>query len=126
MKKRSHNRHIHGVAVGGMEEQRLTAEVTTQERNSVLRALGSVIYAVRLPDNVVKIGHTGNLASRSQRLGTNELLAFRPGTYADEQQIHRGLTDHRHHGREYYHPTPEVLALVNGMRDELGLDAITG
>lgn len=125
MRKRGRNQHIHGIAGNGSQTQRLTAVATIEDRNQILRALGSVVYAVRVPGQVIKIGCTSDLATRAQALGAEEILAFKPGEYADEQLIHSGLVAHRHHGREYYHPTPEVLAVVNEMRDDLGLDPVT-
>lgn len=43
-----------------------------------------------------------------------------PGTYEDEQELHRQLADHLHHGREWYYPTPGVFAVVNDLRARLG------
>jgi hypothetical protein len=124
MRKRSHHHHSHAVLANGTDASRVTASVTTRERNEALRALGSVVYAARLPDDIIKIGYTTDLATRLLALGADDILAFKPGSYADEQQLHRALVEHRHHGREHYHPTPEVLAVINDMRDLLGLDPI--
>jgi hypothetical protein len=123
--KRHRSRHVHGVVTNSSDTQRLTAVATVEDRNQILRALGSVVYAVRVPGRVIKIGCTADLATRAQALGAEEILAFKPGEYADEQLIHSGLVAHRHHGREYYHPTPEVMAVVNQMREDLGLDPAT-
>ena len=90
-------------------------------RAAALRALGEVVYAVRCGD-VIKIGHTANLAIRVNHLHADEVLAFVPGTRDDEQQLHARLADHGHHGREWYYPTPGVLAVVNEMRERLGLE----
>ncbi len=87
--------------------------------------LGAVIYAARLPDGVIKIGCTSNLGVRMWQLGAGTtLLGFRPGLRPEELQLHRTLRAHVHHGREYYHPTPEVMAVVNEMRDTLGLEPV--
>lgn len=98
-------------------EKRLT-------RASALRALGPVVYAVRVGP-LIKIGHTANLARRFNELHADEVLAFVPGTTSDEQAIHDELTEHAHRGREWYRPTNEVLAVINGMRDRLGLLPVT-
>src|SRR4051812_35828898 len=80
------------------------------------------IYAVRLLDGTVKIGCTGDLVARRRTLGIGaEILGFVPGDFEDEQAIHATLRPHRARGREYYHPTPAVLAVVNEMRDCFGL-----
>lgn len=59
-------------------------------RAQALRALGEVVYAVRVGD-VIKIGHTTDLAKRVNQLHATEILAFMPGTLADEQAIHARL-----------------------------------
>ena len=97
---------------------------------AALRQLGPVVYALRLSDGVIKIGFTRNLESREhgvrrQSGNATELLAFQPGTYDDEQAIHARLTEHVAHGREYYHPVPEVLAAVNEMRDALNMPQLS-
>jgi hypothetical protein len=92
-------------------------------RTEALRSLGPVVYAVRVGD-LVKIGHTGNLAKRMNSLKADDVLAFAPGTKTEEQAIHERLRDHRHHGREWYFPTPGVMTVVNEMREALGLDPI--
>lgn len=92
-------------------------------RGAALRALGAVVYAVRVGD-VIKIGHTTDLANRVSGLHADEVLAFAPGTYDDEQELHARLTEHLHHGREWYYPTPAVLAVVNEMRERLGLEPV--
>jgi len=92
---------------------------------SALRALGPIVYAVRLTDGLIKIGHSADFAQRRRCIGghSSEMLAVIPGaTRADEQAIHAQLTDHVHHGREYYNPTPGVLQVVNRMREQIGLD----
>lgn len=102
-------------------------------RRKIMDALGPVVYAVRLTDGTVKIGHTRRFGDRLRALkhysGQDvELLAFRPGTYNDEQAIHEALAPHRveltERAREWYHPTPEVMAVVNEMRGELNMPPI--
>lgn len=92
-------------------------------RTAAMQALGEVVYAVRV-GNTIKIGHTADLGSRFTHLKADEMLAFRAGTYADEQDIHADLVEHLARGREWYHATPEVLAVVNAMRDELALPPV--
>lgn len=89
-------------------------------RYAALRSVGEVVYAARVGDTI-KIGHTTNLANRLSKIAADEVLAFCPGTYADEQELHGRLVEHLHHGREWYYPTPGVLAVVNEMRETLGL-----
>ena len=91
-----------------------------------LSSLGEVLYAVRTPDGLVKIGHTRNMRNRMHTvvLGETEVLAFKFGTRADELAIHRQLAPHVARGREWYHPTPEVMALVNSWREALGRESL--
>ena len=80
-----------------------------------LRALQAgerVVYAMRLPDGVIKIGCCKDLANRSSMLH-GQILGFRFGDFEDEKAIHATLVKHRARGREYYRPTPEVMAVVN-------------
>ena len=98
-------------------------DTRTISRGAALKAVGAVVYAVRVRD-LVKIGHTADLANRVSGLHATEVLAFRPGTRDDEQAIHAQLVDHLAHGREYYRPTPEVMAVVNDMRERIGLEPV--
>lgn len=92
-------------------------------RSEAMRSLGEVVYAVRVGE-VVKIGHTADLAQRCWTLRASEVLAFVPGTRADEQALHDRLAAHLHHGREWYYPTPGVVEVVNEMRERLGLQPL--
>lgn len=87
-----------------------------------------VVYAIRTGNGLIKIGHTVNLVERFQHMakrdGAREILGFRLGTYADEQDLHARLRSHLHHGREWYYPVPEVMAVVAEMREALGLPAL--
>jgi hypothetical protein len=80
-----------------------------------------VVYALRLLDGIIKIGCTRDLPKRRTAYDRSEILAFRFGDEQDEQAIHATLIPHRARGREYYHPTPEVLAVVNDMRSDFNL-----
>lgn len=96
-------------------------------RSPVLHALtggGHVVYALRLPDGAIKIGCSKNLANRASGLH-GQILGFMPGDFDDEQAIHDALKPHRAHGWEYYHATPEVLAVVNRMRERFDLVPLT-
>lgn len=109
------------VSLGGVPrpERRLT-------RTAASAALGSVIYVARLDGDLVKVGHTADLVGRVRALrwytqaAQVELLAVLPGTADDEAELHRRLESHRARGREYYHPAPEVMAVVNDMRAQMG------
>jgi hypothetical protein len=114
--RRGSFRELHDVPGSGV----MHLEVS---RTEALAAVGPVVYALRCGDTI-KIGHTKNLVWRIYKLHADELLAFRPGVLEDEQAIHADLLEHLHHGREWYRPTPAVMAVVNEMRAELGLDPV--
>jgi hypothetical protein len=88
------------------------------EALAALRGIG-LIYAIWTPSGQIKIGYTENIWRRRRWLG-GEVIAFMPGNSSAERAIHARLVDHRHHGREWYYPTPGVLAVVNEMREALG------
>ena len=91
---------------------------------ALAREIGPCVYFLRTTDDLVKVGHTANVAERKRGLtadGWRSLLAVVPGTREDEQRIHAQLALHLARGREYYRPAPEVLALVNSIRDRLGV-----
>lgn len=103
-------------------------------RTEAMAAIGAVVYAARLADGKVKIGWTERFDLRLHWLKHYvkqdvELLAFRVGTYEDEQALHELLAPHRALGvdylnaREYYEPTNAVMVVVNEMRTALGLAA---
>lgn len=93
-------------------------------KREALNLIGPSLYAIWLPAiQAVKIGHSSNPYNRLKSItsatgGKGHLLAIVPGsTRDDEQAIHDGLPDSdRAKGREYYRPTPAVLAVVNKMR----------
>jgi hypothetical protein len=80
----------------------------------------SMLYACRLPDGLIKIGCSRDISQRRKWL-RGEMLGFMPGEFSDELAIHHSLADSVARGREYYHPTPAVLSVVNEMRQSLGL-----
>lgn len=80
----------------------------------------SVVYAMRMPDGVIKVGVSVNLANRSYQLH-GQILGFRLGTIEDERELHARLKPYRARGREYYKPAPAVMNVVNELRDEFGL-----
>jgi hypothetical protein len=85
----------------------------------------SVVYAIRLADGIIKIGCTSNFRKRRRDFGAaTRLLGFQFGEVADEKRIHTQLRQHRARGREYYHPVPEVMDIVNSMRQSLGIDTL--
>lgn len=122
-------RHFTGLTRDLTKRQPVTAE---QDRKRViaesLRDLRGVevVYAIRCPDGLIKIGYTSDLPARRRQLTSDPaaILAVKPGTYDEEQQVHADLRASCARGREYYHPTPEVLGYVNTIRAGYGLGPI--
>lgn len=85
-----------------------------------------LVYAIKMPDGIIKIGWTKNISERRRPLTTDydAILAVLPGSYDDEQAIHDRLAKHVARGREYYHPHAEVLACVNELRSKVGVEPI--
>ena len=100
--------------------------VLPPRRREALALLGPVVYAVRA-GSFVKIGYTGNLGTRLRSMGSTKVLAFKPAKgFADELAIHERLSGHALKGREWYSPTdPAVIAIINEMREPLGLPLLT-
>lgn len=92
----------------------------------IVNLAGPIIYAARTRDGLIKIGVSAHMDTRLRQIGVtnDDILGFMPGDRAAELAIHRRLRAHRHHGREWYYPTPEVLAVVNEMRTAMGLEPI--
>ena len=127
--RHAHARHFGGTTRDLNKRAAVTAEQDRQRL--ILEALRElkgieVIYAIRCPDDLIKIGHTTNRTARRRHFDTDPaaILAVKQGTYDEEQRVHSELRASCARGREYYHPTPDVLAFINGIRGECGLDPI--
>jgi hypothetical protein len=108
--------------------KRVKGEKAAQSRaiTALVGQLDSVIYAVRFPDGVIKIGYSTNFAQRlrSFRAKGGEVLGFMAGDFEAERAIHSGLVQHRARGFEYYRPEAPVLDVVNTMRAEWNLPPV--
>lgn len=94
------------------------------DRAEALRSIigdAQVVYALRLHDGIIKIGCTSDLRVRRNDYRGSEIIGFAFGDYELEAEIHALLTDHVARGREYYHPTPDVIEVVNEMRESFGM-----
>lgn len=103
---------------------RTTLGTRERDRAQALRAIlggRSVVYALRLADGIFKIGCSRDVRRRRNHYRGSEIVAFRFGDRDDEQAVHRRLRASVARGREYYRPTPEVLAVINDMRRDFGL-----
>jgi hypothetical protein len=89
-------------------------------RTQALASLPPVVYFMRMPDGIIKIGHSGDMAHRMSVLG-GELLAFTPGDRTDERAHHKRFAHCLDHGREWFRPEPDLITYVNDLRAGLGL-----
>jgi hypothetical protein len=98
--------------------------VVSASRTQMLTQLGPVVYVIATHDGLVKIGFSSNLGRRyGNYAGMGQLVAWEPGATLDhEAEILDLLAPHVARGREWFHPTPEVLEVVYGMRRNLGID----
>ena len=118
MSKRS--RYVHPEVI---DQDTPVGAVTSLRAVSSL--VGPVLYAVRVGDTI-KFGYTEAAYERLRKFPDfrSNVLALRPGTRADETALHRSLRPHIAHGREHYHPTPEVVEIVNEWRAALNLEPV--
>lgn len=83
------------------------------------------LYCLSTRQGAVKIGISVNVGLRLGNIGyggTDRLLAFRPGTRAEEQAIHDDLMEYAlPYEREYYYPTNEVIGVAIAMSEHLNL-----
>lgn len=108
-------------------------EIPPQSRRAAAiqyhEVVGNVLYALRFKDGTIKLGCTGRIDSRLAHFYhidgcTPEVLAIKPGSFEDEQAVHGLLVDHLDHGREWYRPDPEVWAVINGWRTDVGMEPL--
>ena len=113
------------IRIKGSGARHLHAELQrpARRRTETLNELGPVLYAFRTRDGLIKFGFSKHLAQRAASFGgLDAILAVRLGaTYTDEQALHDSLQAHVARGREFYHPTPEIIATVNAMRADMGM-----
>lgn len=110
-----------------IDRNRGIERLTLEGLGRISHQLPPVIYAFRLPDDVIKIGWSASLDNRRRTLKAKwpDLLAIKPGTLEDEQRLHRRIpSSHRHHAVEYYLPTPQIIAMLNQWRADFGVEPI--
>lgn len=110
-----------------VHETRLEDHARPPSFAALARQLPPVVYFLRTPDGLVKIGHTaGNLGQRRQtfRAQWEDVLALLPGSRADEAAMHRRFRRHLARGREFFQPAPEVIDYINELRAGMGLSPV--
>lgn len=119
-----------GVKLQDIYSGEFTTVISRERRITLaLQDVREVIYGIRTFDDLIKIGYTTNMAGRMRYYGlnmsnTHRILFARSGTPEEERAVHGLLRPHLARGREYYHPTPEVIQFINFVRDGLGVAPI--
>lgn len=98
----------------------------TPSISALCRELPPVVYFLRTDDDLIKIGHTTNLARRKGAFGPGweRVLAVVPGSRDDEAALHARFAEHLARGREYFRPAPDLLAHINELRFALGVQPL--
>lgn len=96
-------------------------------KTSLCREIGACVYFIRERDGLVKIGWTTDLASRKRAFGSGweHILAVVPGTTADEAALHERFAADLRRGREYFRPSAALLAHINDIRRDCGVEALS-
>jgi hypothetical protein len=107
--------------------QRRSADVARREQTRLAYAeMGDVVYYVRRRDGLIKIGHSASLLRRMQSLNVRQkdILALEPGGSAREGQMHLKFAACNVRGPnlgvEHFTLTPELLAHINSIREQMG------
>lgn len=103
---------VHQIAVELVADRERRAE-EAHRKNIEFNKQHGTIYYLRL-DEKIKIGWSANLPQRLMSYPPHMvLLCDHPGTRADERDLHRSFKPSRAAGREWYHPTQELLAHID-------------
>ncbi|MFE1192910.1 hypothetical protein ACFW6E_08930 [Streptomyces olivaceoviridis] len=78
----------------------------------------AVVYFARR-ERLIKIGTSVRVRQRMWSLAT-ELLATEPGELVRETQLKRQFRHLLAAGQEWFHPGPDLIAYVNGLREAAG------
>lgn len=99
---------IHQIAVESVAERERKLD-EAHRKNIEFNKRHGQIYYLRL-DEKIKIGWSANLGQRLMSYPPHMvLLADHPGNRADERDLHRTFRPSLAAGREWYHPTQELL-----------------
>lgn len=99
----------------------MSAEAIARRNGDLLRAAETEIVYYAKIDGLIKIGAstTRNLNGRMRALSAESVLATERGYYELERKRHRQFHRSRatdHPGREYFHPTEDLLDHVGQLR----------
>jgi len=89
--------------------------------------LPPVVYYLRNREDLLKIGHTTDLANRRRQHGVpwSHILAITPGTLRDERTIHFRFARYVARGVEYYYPVAPMFDHIDQVRAAMGLGPVT-
>lgn len=110
----------------GEARLRVIRQQRRADRLAALSDLDRSIYAIRTPDDLIKIGFSQSLGRRLRSYGINldnieDLLMVMPGTLQEENALHKRFRPHLIRGREYYRPARPIIEFVNGVRVKAGI-----
>lgn len=93
-----------------------------------------IVYFIRRPNGIVKIGHTRDLISRLRKLNATaeDVLCIMRGGRAEESVIHFtfrssrvALPEYEHGATEHFRMTTALKDLINSLRAEMRLAPLT-
>jgi len=109
-----------------LEEARAASAASLARQKLLEDQPEGIVYYIRR-GGLIKIGTTQAFANRMRNLMPDEILAFEPGSYSQENQRHQQFEEHRF-GRdrrgsrsEYFYPAPELIDHIRSIRDEYGV-----
>lgn len=84
-----------------------------------------VVYFIRAP-GLIKIGHTTDLHTRRRNLRVQwtDVLAWLPGSRADETAMHHRFKAHLAKGNEWFYPHADIFGVINEIRAGWGVDPV--
>lgn len=86
-----------------------------------------VVYYLRLPDGLIKIGTTNRpltrIAEHGRKSGSTDVLAVEFGGRALERERHVQFAADRVDRHEHFNPSPALMAHISSLREALHLTA---
>ena len=110
------------------EERERDLAARKQQDVKLNRGEFNVVYYVRMPGDLIKIGTTSQMAARLRNLTLNvsDLLACEPGSYDLERQRHKQFMQYQWRNSERFRAAPELLDHVASIRGKHGKPVLAG
>lgn len=92
-------------------------DAETRRLREATKIAGPVVYFIRAESSgLIKIGKANNPVSRLKAIQTGStekltLIAYTPGSHAEEKALHRRFASRRRHG-EWFEPDDELLDVI--------------